>query len=631
MIYASTYLLFHPEDVFLAQWTMQELGKRGIITWNDPSDYHSNKDEITPLKEALEKKALVIPFISKAAIQSVEFKKVLYKALDMENEFPKKNHLFPIFLDDQPILLIQSQTKMKRKWISKENKLIGEYFISKNNPNNIARAKDIAKKSAERIFELLNISQQPEVVLYIDQRGNGKRIGEPPNIPEKFKTRDIPALVFRPDNRDRSYSETLIGDDWNDFQNSIISTLETAIGTRKTDMNSKIYLLGESQLGIPFLIGKHFDRTSNVNLYCSDKSGNIFTNQGQERNTPLSGGNPFCYTQSDSIAYIEPGSEIDTISLLLFSNETYLNDVVLYLTQQTGDSHPPMQWVKNDSFVDSDQIMNYVKDVIELLKLMKSQYKKLKTIYLFSGLPFSVIPFLSANLTHVFNNIMFMEYRKDLSSQALSKDHLYAPLQMIRGNCDQGIKHRFNVYQPTTKILFVSANPQLKDPLELEKEKSKINSIIKKHRKKKNIILKSKMSATMSDLMKMIIEETPDILQFSGHGDKLGICLEDENKQIKLISGIALKKLFQTLKERHEIKCVFLNSCYSEVQARAIKEVVPIVIGSSREVSDPVAIAFSVGFYQAIGLGRSITEAFEIGLSAMKGEDLYEKYKFVLL
>lgn len=56
-----------------------------------------------------------------------------------------------------------------------------------------------------------------------------------------------------------------------------------------------------------------------------------------------------------------------------------------------------------------------------------------------------------------------------------------------------------------------------------------------------------------------------------------------------------------------------LNACFSETQAEGIAKHIPYVIGMSNEIGDKAAIAFSIGFYQALGAGRSIEEAYKLG------------------
>ena len=61
------------------------------------------------------------------------------------------------------------------------------------------------------------------------------------------------------------------------------------------------------------------------------------------------------------------------------------------------------------------------------------------------------------------------------------------------------------------------------------------------------------------------------------------------------------------------MECILLNACYSLEQAEAICQHIPYVIGMSQALGKDAALEFAVGFYDAIGAGRSIEEAFKLG------------------
>jgi len=67
---------------------------------------------------------------------------------------------------------------------------------------------------------------------------------------------------------------------------------------------------------------------------------------------------------------------------------------------------------------------------------------------------------------------------------------------------------------------------------------------------------------------------------------------------------------------------VVLNACWSEPQARAIRQHIPFVIGTRAIIPDEVAVAFSTGFYKAIGAGKDVPFAYRMGLARIQaGED----------
>ena len=54
------------------------------------------------------------------------------------------------------------------------------------------------------------------------------------------------------------------------------------------------------------------------------------------------------------------------------------------------------------------------------------------------------------------------------------------------------------------------------------------------------------------------------------------------------------------------MECVVLNGCYSEVQAEAIAQHIPYVMGMKQAIGNKAAISFTVGFYNAPGVGRPL-------------------------
>jgi hypothetical protein len=61
-----------------------------------------------------------------------------------------------------------------------------------------------------------------------------------------------------------------------------------------------------------------------------------------------------------------------------------------------------------------------------------------------------------------------------------------------------------------------------------------------------------------------------------------------------------------------------VNACSTERLASKLFSVVPNVVGMKQPVGDRAAIAFSIGFYQAVGAGSPIRQAFGLGVAQMK-------------
>jgi hypothetical protein len=168
------------------------------------------------------------------------------------------------------------------------------------------------------------------------------------------------------------------------------------------------------------------------------------------------------------------------------------------------------------------------------------------------------------------------------------------------------------------KILFLSANPDGTKPLHLDEEVNKIDDCLRKSKLRDQFQFMTRWAVDASTLRQALLEEDPDIIHFSGHGEgRAGLVLVGQDNQPKPATADALSALFKLFPK---IKCVLLNACYAEEQAKAIVQHVAYVVGMKQAVRDDAAIAFAAGFYDGLGYGRSIDDAFELGRSAIQFE-----------
>ena len=162
------------------------------------------------------------------------------------------------------------------------------------------------------------------------------------------------------------------------------------------------------------------------------------------------------------------------------------------------------------------------------------------------------------------------------------------------------------------KILFFAANSAT-DPLDVEWEYRRIDHDLRIAKERDRMELKPVFAATIDSMMQAMLDEAPTIVHFSGHGTTEGIVLRSEAGNPQLVSGEALAKMFSLF--RDSVRCVVLNSCWSEPQAQAIRRHIDHVIGTRSVIDDDAALAFSLGFYKAIGAGKDVPFAYELGLA----------------
>jgi len=323
--------------------------------------------------------------------------------------------------------LVSAHNLLRGRWLHRDGGRVETSGIKiEPDKDPLILAKQIASKLSAEIFKFLEIKKKNELIICIDQRGAGSRHGVPESIPENIKRSDFPALIFRPDLGRRSAGETQFGKKWLEILNSMHDSLADSLGSPRWTTQKKIRICGSSQLALPFFLGDYFNRNTSAVLYCSNIDQNIFSNNGQERCTILQGGNPNCEEKYNGLQEIQPDDKFDSISLFL-GTQNYVSSVQEYVKSQLESER--LVWVKSDRFNSSEQVMDYVADVVALLQRMKDE-NGLRTVHLFCGLPFHVVPLLSANLLHVITTIVFMEYRRDLQGTNPLIEDTYVPLQI---------------------------------------------------------------------------------------------------------------------------------------------------------------------------------------------------------
>ncbi|XCN72046.1 MAG: CHAT domain-containing protein [Candidatus Electrothrix aestuarii] len=186
---------------------------------------------------------------------------------------------------------------------------------------------------------------------------------------------------------------------------------------------------------------------------------------------------------------------------------------------------------------------------------------------------------------------------------------------MLNGN--QSPHDRMNTDK---KVLIFSANPKDTSRLRLNKEVREIQDKLSRAKDNRQFTVTLAPAARIHDLQRELLEHEPDIVHFCGHGEEEGILVEDEQGKAVLVPSNALASLFALCAEH--VECVFLNSCHSHVQAEAISQHIPYVIGMQKAVGDDASVEFAAGFYNALGFGKSIEQAFAFGKNAVQLYDL---------
>ena len=172
-------------------------------------------------------------------------------------------------------------------------------------------------------------------------------------------------------------------------------------------------------------------------------------------------------------------------------------------------------------------------------------------------------------------------------------------------------------------IMFLASDPTDAARLRLGQELHEIQETLQQAKHRERFVLQQQLSIRPGDISQALLESEPTIVHFSGHGTSNGeLCFENESGKIQPVKPEALAALFDLVSE--QVKCVVLNACFSETQAKAIAEHIQYVVGMNQAIGDKAAIAFSIGFHTAIGANRSIREAYQFGCTQIQLEDIPE-------
>jgi hypothetical protein len=194
-------------------------------------------------------------------------------------------------------------------------------------------------------------------------------------------------------------------------------------------------------------------------------------------------------------------------------------------------------------------------------------------------------------------------------------------------------------------ILFLAANPVGSSQSRLEQEARDISDGLLRARHRDRFKFEQRWAVRPRDIQLALLECNPQIVHFAGHRqqDKIleqkgtitqefgtateieqeeGLLFEDDIGHIHLIPANALADLFKLFSD--QVNCVLLNGCYTEDQAKVIAQHIPYVIGMKRSITDKAALDFALGFYDALGSGRSIEFAYHLGCSAIQMAGLSE-------
>jgi hypothetical protein len=107
------------------------------------------------------------------------------------------------------------------------------------------------------------------------------------------------------------------------------------------------------------------------------------------------------------------------------------------------------------------------------------------------------------------------------------------------------------------------------------------------------------------------------VVHFAGHASENGeIVLESESGDPVLVPVAAIGGLLEGTCP--DLRFVVLNACFSLSGADQLLNQAGCVVGTTAQIADQAAIAFTGGFYRALSHGHSVKRAFDIGKASVQ-------------
>ena len=160
------------------------------------------------------------------------------------------------------------------------------------------------------------------------------------------------------------------------------------------------------------------------------------------------------------------------------------------------------------------------------------------------------------------------------------------------------------------RILFLSANPWTTSRILVDEEAREVFEKIQEGTHRDKFELHKHAAIRPVDLQRLLLMYRPHIVHFSGHGSKKHrIVLGGTPGRGKLVDLQGLVDVFALY--RSHVRLVFLNACFTKLQARALSNVIDFAIGTGKAIGDKGSVAFAGAFYRALSFGMPIKQAFE--------------------
>lgn len=171
-------------------------------------------------------------------------------------------------------------------------------------------------------------------------------------------------------------------------------------------------------------------------------------------------------------------------------------------------------------------------------------------------------------------------------------------------------------------ILFLSANPEGTDPINVKAELGAILSSLRQTsgRDHVNVVYQHEIKDS-EEIYTYIEQYKPHVIHFGVHGNSEGTMA----LQKKVITLNVLQQSVKIAKKKNPyFRLLVLNACYSQQWAKEITDSNKkcCAVGTPDELDDEKAIAFSSRFYRSLGNGETVLEAFQLAETVFEEQEV---------
>lgn len=205
------------------------------------------------------------------------------------------------------------------------------------------------------------------------------------------------------------------GGSWTQFASGLEHTL-ARVAAGRSRAGEEVQILSQGQLALPWLLGRHFDRSTGVTLTTrNSRNAEKLTLDLQRFWRPISEGNSLCAKAIDGAPSFLDGHESEVC--LLVGGDYARAALVDWLGAHPG--LPPAGWIETGRYDDPEQVVKLASDVTAVVA-----EHRIRHVRLFTTLPSHVLTLLAALLKHAISRVTFMEFRRDapLAEQYIALD-----------------------------------------------------------------------------------------------------------------------------------------------------------------------------------------------------------------